>query len=112
MKFTASVAGKVTGVRFYKQTVDGRATSTSAISGPRPGALLATATFTNETAYGWQQVNLSSPVAIQANTVYIVSFSTGGGYFGITTELLHVQRGHQRAAAGPVQQRRRRRRGL
>ena len=47
--------------------------------------MLATATFTNESAYGWQQVNFSSPVAIQANTVYVVSFSTGGGYFGITT---------------------------
>ena len=36
-------------------------------------------------SYGWQQVNFASPVSIQANTVYIVSFSTGGGYFGIST---------------------------
>ena len=48
------------------------------------GTLLATATFTGETASGWQQVSFSTPVAIAANTVYIVSFSTGGGYFGIT----------------------------
>ena len=49
------------------------------------GTLLATAKFTNESAYGWQQVDFSNPVAIQANTVYIVSFSTGGGLFGVTT---------------------------
>ncbi len=30
-------------------------------------------------------MNFASPVSIQANTVYIVSFSTGGGYFGIST---------------------------
>src|SRR5262249_10848071 len=43
------------------------------------------AAFTNETSAGWQQVNFSRPVAIQPNTVYVVSFSTGGGYFGVTT---------------------------
>ncbi len=30
-------------------------------------------------------MNFSSPAAIQANMVYIVSFSTDGGYFGIST---------------------------
>jgi hypothetical protein len=50
------------------------------------GQLLATATFTNETASGWQQVSFSRPVAIQAFTVYIASFSTGGGDFGVTTK--------------------------
>ena len=44
------------------------------------GQLLATATFTNETASGWQQVNLATPVAITANTVYVVSYHTPGGY--------------------------------
>ena len=84
VKFTASVAGEVTGVRFYKQTWMGGYVHVGHLWSST-GTLLATATFTNESAYGWQQVNFSSPVAIQANTVYIVSFSTGGGYFGITT---------------------------
>ena len=84
MKFTSSVAGEVTGVRFYKQTWMGGYLHVGHLWSST-GALLATATFTNETAYGWQQVSFSSPVAIQANTVYVVSFSTGGGYFGITT---------------------------
>ncbi len=84
VKFTASVAGEVTGVRFYKQTWMGGYVHVGHLWSST-GTLLATATFTNESAYGWQQVIFSSPVAIQANTVYIASFSTGGGYFGITT---------------------------
>jgi hypothetical protein len=44
------------------------------------GALLASATFTNESASGWQQVTFSSPVSIAANTTYIASYFTGGHY--------------------------------
>jgi subtilase family serine protease len=84
VKFTASVAGEVTGVRFYKQTWMGGYVHVGHLWSST-GTLLATATFTNESAYGWQQVTFSSPVAIQAKTVYIASFSTGGGYFGITS---------------------------
>jgi len=84
VKFTASVAGYVTGVRFYKE---------SGMSGQNVGhlwssrTLLATATFTNESSSGWQQVNFSSSswVQITANTVYVASFSTSAGYFYITT---------------------------
>ena len=84
VKFTSSVAGLATGVRFYKQTwMNGYLHVGHLWSST--GALLATATFTNETAFGWQQVSFSSPVAIQANTDYVVSFSTGGGYFGMST---------------------------
>ena len=31
-------------------------------------------------ASGWQQVSLATPVAITANTVYVVSYHTTGGY--------------------------------
>ena len=84
MKFTSTTAGEVTGVRFYKQTWMGGYTHVGHLWSST-GTLLATATFSSETSSGWQQVNFASPVSIQANTVYIVSFSTGGGYFGIST---------------------------
>ncbi len=78
MKFTADRDGTITALRFYKG---------SGNSGPhvgnlwsRTGQLLATATFTNETYSGWQQVNLSTPVPITANTVYVVSYHTPKGY--------------------------------
>src|SRR6185436_1714290 len=63
------------------------------------GALLATATFTNETASGWQQVNFSAPVPITRNTVYLASYHTNvggyasdGGYFnaGVDSPPLHA----------------------
>ena len=45
------------------------------------GTLLATATFTNESNSGWQQVFFNSPVAIVANTTYVASyFAPGGDY--------------------------------
>ncbi len=83
-KIKTDVAGTVSALRFYKQTwMNGYAHVGYLWSST--GSLLAMARFTNETASGWQQVTLSNPVAITANTVYIVSFSTGGGYFGINS---------------------------
>ena len=84
VKFTASVSGSVTGVRFYEQSWMGGYAHVGHLWSST-GALLATAMFTQETASGWQQVSFSNPVPIQTNAVYVVSFSTGGGYFGITT---------------------------
>ena len=81
MKFTASVAGPVTGVRFYKQTwMNGYLHVGHLWSST--GALLATATFTNESAYGWQQVSFASPVTIQANTVYVSRSPRAGAISG------------------------------
>ena len=45
------------------------------------GTLLTTATFSNETASGWQQVNFSSPVAITAGTTYVASYHTNAGHY-------------------------------
>ena len=45
------------------------------------GQLLATATFTNETASGWQQVSFATPVAITAGTTYIASYFAPNGHF-------------------------------
>jgi hypothetical protein len=84
VKFTSSVSGEATGARFYKEPSMGGYLHVGHLWSAT-GALLASATFTNESASGWQQVTFASPVAIQANAVYVVSFSTGGGYFGITT---------------------------
>ena len=84
LKFTSSESGDVTGVRFYKISSMNGYTQVGHLWSST-GALLATATFTNETASGWQQVNFSSPVSIAANTIFIISFSSSGGTFGITT---------------------------
>jgi hypothetical protein len=78
MKFQADTAGWITGIRFYKGD-----TNTGSHTGylwTSTGTLLASATFSNETMSGWQSVNLSTQVEIDADTTYVVSYSTNGNY--------------------------------
>src|SRR4030095_2362310 len=49
------------------------------------GSRLATATFTAETASGWQQVSFPTPVPITANTVYVISYHTDVGHYSSTS---------------------------
>jgi hypothetical protein len=78
VRFRSSVAGYVTGLRFYKGA--GNTGTHVAHLWRADGTLLATATFTAETATGWQQVNFA-PVAIAANTTYVASYyAPNGGY--------------------------------
>jgi WD40 repeat protein len=81
-KFRSDVSGFIKGIRFYKS---------SSNTGTHVGTLwnisgtqLATATFANETASGWQEVSFSSPVAITANTVYVASYHTNVGRYSKT----------------------------
>ncbi len=79
IKFTADVSGWVTGVRFYKSAANtgthvGNLWNTS-------GTLLATVTFSNETASGWQTASFAAPVAVTANTVYVISYHATVGHY-------------------------------
>ncbi|PJG51828.1 hypothetical protein CVM73_28790 [Bradyrhizobium forestalis] len=78
MKFQASTTGDIMGLRFYK----GPSNTGTHVADlwSSSGTLLATATFTNETASGWQQVNFATPVTITAGTTYIASYHTAGNY--------------------------------
>lgn len=78
VEFQASANGTITGIRFYKGALD--AGTHVADLWSSNGTLLATGTFTNETATGWQQVNFSQPVAITAGTTYVASYHTSGNY--------------------------------
>ncbi|WP_035139885.1 DUF4082 domain-containing protein [Fischerella sp. PCC 9605] len=100
VKFRSDLNGYITGIRFYKgSTNTGTHTGTLWSSS---GQKLATATFTNETASGWQQVNFANPVPITANTVYVASYYAPNGryalnnnYFassGVDNEPLHALR--------------------
>lgn len=71
MKFQLAKAGGITAIRYYKSAGDdgvhvGHIWSST-------GTLLASATFSNETASGWQQQALTSPLLVQAGTTYVVS---------------------------------------
>ena len=78
MKFTSSAAGQITALKFYRSASD---------TGPdvldlwsSTGTKLASATFTNTAASGWQTVTLATPVDITAGTTYIASYHTTGAY--------------------------------
>jgi len=79
VKFQSDVAGRITGIRFYKSSentgthIGNFWTST--------GTLLASATFTNETISGWQEAIFATPVAIAANTVYVASYHCEVGHY-------------------------------
>jgi hypothetical protein len=81
VKFRSEVNGYITGIRFYKGS--GNTGTHLGNLWTSTGQLLATATFTNETASGWQQVNFAQPVPITANTVYVASYHTSVGYYAI-----------------------------
>lgn len=79
MAFTTDVPGQVYGVRFMKSVANtgthiGKLYAWS-------GVTLATVTFIDESAAGWQVAYFSSPVDISANTNYVVAyFAPNGGY--------------------------------
>ena len=54
------------------------------------GTLLASVTFTGETASGWQQMNFATPVTITANTTYVASYYAPNGRYSGNGELLHL----------------------
>jgi hypothetical protein len=84
VQFQASSSGLITGVRFYKET-DNTGTHTGSLwsSG---GTLLASGTFTGETASGWQELDFSSPVAVTAGTTYVASYFSSTGYPAYTAQ--------------------------
>lgn len=81
IKFRSSEAGFVTGIRFYKSAANVGTHVGSLWS--ESGTLLATATFTNETESGWQQVDFGAPVPIAANTVYVASYFAPAGRYSV-----------------------------
>ncbi|WP_236147190.1 DUF4082 domain-containing protein [Scytonema millei] len=81
VKFKSDLNGYITGIRFYKGS--GNTGTHVGNLWTSAGQLLATSTFSNETATGWQQVKFSQPVAINANTVYVASYHTSSGRYAI-----------------------------
>ncbi len=81
MEFTSAKAGQLNAIRYYKSPSEtgshiGRIWSNT-------GTLLGSVTFTNETASGWQQQALTTPLNITANTTYVVSVNANS-YFAVT----------------------------
>ncbi|MFD4675583.1 DUF4082 domain-containing protein [Lentzea sp. NPDC058450] len=81
--------GEVLGVRFYKGT--GNTGTHTGSLWTSTGLLLATGTFANETTSGWQRLMFSNPVAVQANTTYVVSYTAPNGRYSVTSGYFNGQ---------------------
>jgi hypothetical protein len=106
VKFRSDVNGWITGVRFYK----GPHNTGTHIGHlwTRTGGLLATVTFANETASGWQQATFAQPVQITADTTYVASyfapvgrFSKNNGYFNLKQSARYPLRALEWGQSGP-----------
>ena len=82
MKFQSNADGYITAVSFYKSPLN-IGTHVGSLWNSS-GVLLAQETFENETESGWQTAYFYNPVAIEANTQYVVSYHTEVGYYSIT----------------------------
>src|SRR5204863_4179086 len=82
VKFTTTENGKIIGLRFYKGA--GNDGTHIGHLWNSAGIMLAQATFTNETISGWQQVSLSTPIAVTAGQVYTASYFSSLGKYGYT----------------------------
>lgn len=79
VKFKASVSGEITAIRYYKGPENDGTHTAHLFSSS--GQKLATATFTNETAQGWQEAKLSAPVAITAGQTYVAAYHAPSGEY-------------------------------
>jgi hypothetical protein len=81
-KITVDAPASLTAIRFWK---DAKETGTHTVRlWSSTGTLLASLPVTGETAgAGWQQANLATPIALAANTVYIVSVNANA-FFATT----------------------------
>jgi Domain of unknown function (DUF4082) len=88
VKVTVDSTVQLTAIRFYKDSLEvgthtGRVWSAS-------GTQLASVAFTAETASGWQQQTLGTPLTLTPGNVYVISINVNA-YFGVTPAGLATQ---------------------
>jgi hypothetical protein len=84
VKFRADRSGFIRGVRFYKgPTNTGTHTGNLWTSN---GTLLASGTFSGESATGWQELRFAAPVAIASETTYVASYHAPVGQYAVDDE--------------------------
>lgn len=74
VEFSSSVSGQITHIRFWKIAGEPSSNHIGRIWNAS-GTLLISVAFSNETASGWQEAILPSPLSITANTKYRVSYN-------------------------------------
>ena len=88
VRFKADLDGAVTGVRFYKATANTGSHVGNLWSAN--GTLLASGTFSGESASGWQQLTFSTPVDITAGTTYVASYFAPRGHYSTSSAYFYM----------------------
>jgi hypothetical protein len=79
VKFRSDVAGQLTGIRFYKGS--GNTGTHVGHLWSAAGTLLASVTFSGESATGWQQASFATPVSISPGVTYVASYFAPVGHY-------------------------------
>jgi hypothetical protein len=88
MTFDVGTPGSIAGIRFYKSS-DNTGTHVGELWSST-GQLLASATFTNETPSGWQQVKFATPVSVNTTNFYVAAYHTDAGNYSETADGFQV----------------------
>jgi hypothetical protein len=83
IKVWSNSEGSFTAVRFYKGPQN-KGPHTARVWDYATHQILASATFTKETASGWQQATLSPAVPVTAGATYVISYHAPNGYYSVT----------------------------
>jgi hypothetical protein len=86
VRFSPKANGRITGVRFYKSAANTGVHTAYLWDPAAPGTPLATATFTGETASGWQEASFATPVDVTAGTEYVASYTCPVGHFAFSRQ--------------------------
>ena len=99
--FQSSASGRISALRFWKESIE-TGIHTGGHIWDASGALLTSVTFLGETASGWQQQNLATPLPIVTNTEYLASVNTGNTYYVATAQgfATQIMNGHLSSIVG------------
>ena len=88
-KIIPAADGFITGVRFYKGA--GNTGTHTGTLYSASGSVLATGTFSNETATGWQMLNFSDAVPVTAGTTYVAAYYAPNGHYAGDSRFFVIQ---------------------
>lgn len=100
VKIKPSSNGYITSLRYFKPLLSNDTTNAARVWSST-GTSLASATFDNQSDYGWQEAKLSTPLRVYKNQLYIISYTASSTYVSSNGALTgqNIQNGYLTAFA-------------
>jgi|GEM_PF-3908531 len=101
MRVTPAVNGYINGVRFYRTVANANGYVANLWTDGGTNLASGSTLTSGSVTPGWNEIRFSSPVAVTANTTYVVSYFTDGGQYSYTPSAFTsaVNRGNLTAPA-------------